>query len=542
MRRSSSFPVGAFLSLLVAFGTGDIILRAAAPFQRIQEEEAVDYYRKWLEEDVVYIITGEERDVFRNLRADDERDRFIEQFWYRRDPDPATSFNEFKEEHYRRIQYANERFTAGVAGWRTDRGRVYIKFGPPDDIQDYPAGSTYVRANHEGGGTTLVNPFQVWRYNWIEGVGTNVEIEFVDPHGGNLYRFARDLQEKDALLFLPLGHTRAELMLGGDKTERIVTRQLGDVDEGMDGISGYAMRSADAPMERLIRQGAIEAAPAFDFTDLKKVVTTRVQFSNLGFQSDYSVFRVDGRRALVPVSVWVSDSELTFERLDSGVQRATVEVYGAVTSLGNHILQEFSEMLVRDKEGEVVAGGKSVAHKSLLLEPGRYKLSIVVRDVNSGKIGTADNSVVVPSAADTLSCSSLLLADGIALASGGETSGSLILGGKYRLLPKAERIVRRPRDLMFYLEFYGAARDQSTDRTYLHLDMRILRDGKPWPSSDEVVEQSSVSAELVGDRVVLAGKVPSTLLEPGLYRLEVFGRDEVNGAESVAGVDFQVEE
>src|SRR5438093_7920755 len=116
--------------------------------------EGDQHYKKWIEQDVVYIISPEERDVFQKLTTDEERDRFIEQFWARRDPDPTTHANEFKEEHYRRIQYANDHFHAGIPGWRTDRGRIYIAFGPPDRIETHPVGGQYLRPQHEGGGQT----------------------------------------------------------------------------------------------------------------------------------------------------------------------------------------------------------------------------------------------------------------------------------------------------------------------------------------------------------------------------------------------------
>jgi len=535
----SSFLFVLLIGLLISITGGQASAYAAALQQN--QEEATDYYKKWLEEEVVYIITAEERDVFLKLQGDAERDEFIEQFWRRRDPDPSTAFNEFKEEHYRRIHYANERFTAGLAGWKTDRGRIYIKFGPPDDIQDHPAGSTYVRPQHEGGGTTLVHPFQVWTYNHIEGIGSNIEIEFVDPRGGNLYRFARDAQEKDALLYLPLGFTTAEKLIGGNKSERITTRQLGDVDEGTDQLTGHTQRSSDAPMERLIRQGEIEAAPSFKFDDLKKIVTARVQYSNLGFESNYSVLRYAGNQALVPVSVWIKDSELTFERLQSGIQRATLELYGAVSTLGNRMLFEFTDMLVREKNGTVPVTGKSAAHKTLTLDPGRYKLSLVVRDVASGKIGTRESAVVVPQASDRLSSSSLMLAHEIRPASQTEDRGSLVLSGKYRLLPNTSGSVRRLQALLYYLELYGARYDQASNEPALTIDMRIIQNGKPLPLSEQLVREHPVSVELLSDRVVLIGKLPSARLGPGAYRLEVLARDRIAAAQTSAAVDFSVE-
>ena len=138
-------------------------------------------YRKWLNEDVAYIITDEERAAFKRLQTDEEREQFIESFWMRRDPTPDTMENEFKEEHYRRIAYANEHYASGIPGWKTDRGRIYITFGPADEIESHPSGGTYERPPEEGGGTTSTFPFEQWRYRYIEDVGSDIIIEFVDP-------------------------------------------------------------------------------------------------------------------------------------------------------------------------------------------------------------------------------------------------------------------------------------------------------------------------------------------------------------------------
>ena len=159
-------------------------------------------YQKWLNEDVVYIITDEERAAFHRLQADEERETFIEQLWLRRDPTPGTLENEFREEHYRRIAYANERFASRIPGWKTDRGRIYITYGPPDEIDDHSSGGTYQRPAEEGGGTTSTFPFQQWRYRYIEGIGSNVIIEFVDPTMTGEFRMTMDPAEKDALRYV----------------------------------------------------------------------------------------------------------------------------------------------------------------------------------------------------------------------------------------------------------------------------------------------------------------------------------------------------
>jgi GWxTD domain-containing protein len=156
-------------------------------------------YSKWVKEDVAYIITDRERAAFKSLQSDPEREHFIEQFWQRRDPTPGTPENEFKEEHYRRIAYSNENFAAVIPGWKTDRGRIYIVYGPPDEKESHPAGGAYRRSAQEGGGTISTFPFEQWRYRFIEGLGTDIVVEFVDPARSGEYRMTMDPSEKNVL-------------------------------------------------------------------------------------------------------------------------------------------------------------------------------------------------------------------------------------------------------------------------------------------------------------------------------------------------------
>jgi GWxTD domain-containing protein len=142
-------------------------------------------YQKWLEEDVVYIITAAERQAFEHLNTDAERDRFIDEFWSRRNPAPGDTLNPLKEEHYRRIAFANERFAAAVPGWKSDRGRVYIVFGPPDEIESHPsvAGSA---------------PSELWRYEHVEGRGA-MTFDFVDSALTGEYRLMVEPEQRNAL-------------------------------------------------------------------------------------------------------------------------------------------------------------------------------------------------------------------------------------------------------------------------------------------------------------------------------------------------------
>ena len=162
-----------------------------------------------------------ERETFLKLSTNEERENFIENFWLRRDPTPDTPENEFKEEHFRRIAYANEHYASGEPGWKTDRGRIYIIWGKPDDIDAHPSGGSYNRTPEEGGGSTSTYPFETWTYNYLETIGNNVKLEFVDKSGTNEYRLTTDPGEKDALLYVPgAGLSEMEAYGMADKSQR----------------------------------------------------------------------------------------------------------------------------------------------------------------------------------------------------------------------------------------------------------------------------------------------------------------------------------
>src|ERR1700722_15059530 len=160
-------------------------------------------YKKWLDEDVIYIISPEERSAFVHLQTNEEREQFIEAFWQRRNPDPDSPENTFKEEHYRRIAYTNEHYASGIPGWKTDRGRIYIIWGPPDEKEEHTQGDQWTRPMDQGGGTTSTYAYEDWTYRYAEGLGENFEMEFVDPTGTGEFHLTMDPSEKDALLNVP---------------------------------------------------------------------------------------------------------------------------------------------------------------------------------------------------------------------------------------------------------------------------------------------------------------------------------------------------
>src|SRR6266481_2075142 len=223
------------------------------------KQEVSSSYKKWLNEDVAYIITDEERAAFKQLSNDEERDNFIEAFWQRRDPTPDTVENEFKEEHYRRIAYANERFSSGIPGWRTDRGRIYIMWGKPDQIESHSAGSTYNRPMTEGGGQTTVYGFDDWTYHYMEGIGQNITIEFVDPTGTGEYHITMDPGEKDAMSHVPGGGPSLLESMGMSTQAARFTRSDGSTAPlGPGGSSGLESQNEFTRLEQFAK---VQAPP-----------------------------------------------------------------------------------------------------------------------------------------------------------------------------------------------------------------------------------------------------------------------------------------
>src|SRR5215831_1143508 len=299
-----------------------------------EQENASRVFRKWLNQDVAYIITDEERATFKRLQTDEEREQFIEQFWLRRDPTPDTVENEFKEDHYARIAYANERFASGIPGWKTDRGRIYILYGKPAEIESHAAGGTYERPIQEGGGTTSTFPFEIWRYRYIEGIGNEVILEFVDPTMSGEYHLTTDPNEKDALLRVPgAGLTFDEQINGTDKGNRI--NGLGN--PGMFGQpSAIGNSMYGNQFDRIALMANIFRPPEIKFKDLEAIVTTKLSFNLLPFRFRTDFVRVTEDSDLTPITILMQNKDLAFQE-QQGSHRAVVNFFGKITGITGRI-------------------------------------------------------------------------------------------------------------------------------------------------------------------------------------------------------------
>src|SRR5438132_4896710 len=349
--------------------------------QRSRElESASRALRKWLDEDVSYIITNQERAAFKALKTDEEREQFIEQFWLRRDPTPDTVDNEFKEEHYARIAYANERFASGIPGWKTDRGRIYIIYGKADEIESHPSGGTYDRPIEEGGGTTSTFPFEIWRYRYIEGIGNEVLLEFVDPTMSGEYRMTIDPSEKDALLHVPgAGLTFDEQFLGLDKSQRL---------NGNGASLGNALgnTSRNNPFDRLQLMADIFKPPQIKFKDLEAIITTKLSYNLLPFRFRTDFVRVTEESVLTPVTILLQNKDLAFQEQDT-VHKFTGHVLIKVTGVNGRpapggTIEDSIELSIPDSLFKQQLESVSLYQKVIPLRPALYKIDIVVKDMN----------------------------------------------------------------------------------------------------------------------------------------------------------------
>ncbi len=509
---------------------------------RSDREEAEDYYRKWLEQDVVYIITDEEREVFLNLTTPDEKDNFIEQFWFRRDADPETAENGFREEHYRRIAYANDHFSVGAPGWKTDRGRIYIIHGPPDSIEHHDQGEQYYRPSTEGRGVTTTYAWQLWYYRRLEGIGEGLEIEFVDKTMSGHYVLARDEMDKDAFLWVPgLGLTEAERLGGATKAERIGTRTMANFASRRGGNPLRMFRQKDELFERLRRYTMLQAAPEIKFKDLEGIVDVQIYYNNLPFRVRHDLIRVTSEDYLVPVTWFFNSQEFTYQSAGD-VEIASLNVYGRVETMTRHKVYAFDdEVILTRRAGESRAAHGSVYQRGIPLKPGRYKMIAVVRDTHGGKIGTLQLGIHVPTPREStaLEVSPVILADRVQPAKQGEFITDPFVLGSVKVYPSPDNRFRRGQPLGFYFEVYNVSADQQTLEADLNLDLRLFKDGReislPFQDLHRLLHRYS-------DRFFAGSMLNTQPLEPGQYQMRIAVTDKIAGVSDEQVLKFQIVE
>jgi GWxTD domain-containing protein len=485
------------------------------------EESKKKIYQDWVSKDVAYIITSDEVKAYKKLTTDEERENFIENFWRRRDPDPDTEENEYREEYFERIAYANEKYASGIPGWKTDRGRIYITFGKPDSVESHPSGGSYDRPSYEGGGSTTTYPFETWFYRHLDNVGDGIEIEFVDPTGTGEYRIARNADEKDALLQIPgAGLTLNEQLGLGDKGDRI---------SGNNGQNNNYQRAQDSPFARLELITNLQRPPQVKFADLEKLAGEVPGLINADNSIDFDLrvdfFRQSEDRVVATFTVQADNKELVFENF-GGLPTARMNVFGKVTAVSGKRSGVFEDSVSTSSTPDELAqvkDRKSVYQKAIALQPGTYKVNVSIRDVSTGKTGLRSLGFTVPRyETEKLSTSTLILATRLYQTTEKDIGGQFIIGDK-KVIPNVSGNYKKGQEVGIYMQVYNAGIDQTTLRPSVDVEYILMKDGKQILTQKEDWNGLSDS----GQRLTLARLLPTAGMSPGDYELKIKIRDLV---------------
>ena len=475
-------------------------------------------YKKWLTEDVGYIISDEERKAFKTLQTDEERDQFMEQFWLRRDPTPDTEENEYREEHYRRIAYANQYFASGIPGWKSDRGMIYIKYGPPDE-RDQHNGGTEQRSFQEGGGETSMFPYEQWRYRYIEGFPPNVEIEFVDTTMTGEFRMTMDPSEKDALTMVPgAGLTMCEQMGQCSKTSRFSRTDGTHMGTPMGGAESANMNE----FTRLEQFAKLQAPPAVKFKDLEAAVNSTIKYNLLPMKVRADFIPVTGSSVLSNITIQFDRKDLQFKQ-KGGVSTAAVNIYARITSLARRPVNWFEDVVTVDIPTDMLqqaVQGSSIYQKTLPLQPGRYRLNIAAKDTVGGNTTNFEMALDVPRLEDDrLGQSSLILADVLEKVPTKSIGTGPFVIGTSKVRPRMGDTFKREEKLGIYLQLYNFEADEKTKKADGTVEYVITKNG----SNEKVFEYTEEVSAISGgaSQIVIEKLLPLQSMEPGQYTLRM---------------------
>ncbi len=463
--------------------------------------ERGDAYARWLTEEVGPIATEAERQAYLKLKTNEEREKFIHYFWDLRDPNSDTEENEYRDEYYERIAYANEHYSSGKPGWKTDRGRIYIKFGKPDDIESHPSGGTYQRMSYEGGGSISAYPFEKWFYRYLPGVGSGVEIEFVDPTGSGEYRIARSPNEKNALAH---GLAPADSFDSGYRREQDSPFAISE-----------KLRNLEQPPELARRTpGGTTGGPIIDDNPL-----------NFDIRADF--FKVSDGRVLTAFTLQTENKDLAFKD-SGGLQTARLNIFGKILTVTERRVGDFEDSVTTNAtiaELTEARDKRSAYSKVVVLAPGHYRADVMVRDTVSGATGIRHFGFQVPKYEDhKLSTSSLILASKLESMDGKLATGPFVIG-QTKVIPNLTGFFQKGQAVGVYLELYNAGIDQTTLRPSVDVEYSLLKDGK------EVSRQAEDWRGIAdsGQRLRLARLIDTRGLEAGAYEILVRINDRVSG-------------
>ena len=515
--------------------------------RKATKEELKGPYKKWLDEDVRWIITDEEQKTFKSLANDEERDSFIEQFWQRRNPNPDSNDNEYRDEYYARIAYANEHFAAGEPGWMTDRGHIYIAYGKPDNIDSHPSGGSYDRPTDEGGGETSTFPFEVWHYRYLEGIGDNIDIEFVDTCMCGEYHATIDRSEKDALKHVPgAGLTQYEEMGQAKKADRFTGGGLEQLGAGPTSSSQQSKE-----FDRLDTFAKLFAPPPVKFADLDDFLTSSKILTGPPFlfdvRTDY--VKLTNETVMVPVTMQIRQGDLTYSTKE-GDSKGTVNILGRVSTITHRIVYTFEDTVNVETPSDLLEREKNnmrVYWQAIPLPPGHYKLEIAIKDVNNvDHVGTWRRSIDVPEFDDDrLASSSLILASDMERVPSKDVGAGNFVIGNTKVVPRVPPTFSSPvtyhraQNLNFWMQVYnlGIGENKKNDAT---IDYQVL----DLATNKEILAMHESAAKLNpnADQLTLEKTMPLASLEPGKYQVTIKVNDGVSKQQIAQSAPFTVEQ
>jgi GWxTD domain-containing protein len=491
-------------------------------------------YGPWLSDDVPDIISEDERRVFLGLSTNEEREQFIEIFWNKRNPEPQSPVNTVKEEHYRRLAYADEHFASGIPGRKSDRGRIYIIWGPPDEIESHPTGGTYERPPGQGSGSSNAYAWELWRYRHLEGIGENVEIEFVDPSGSGEYHITNDPCEKDALARIPgAGPSLSEMLGQATKADRFTNSNGTTCPVALGGR--MAGKDEFDSLERYFR---VQHAPEH-LNELAERITSRMVGNQLPFEYRVDFLRATSNTVLVPITLQLHNRDISYQS-KQGVESAVLDLYGRVTDPGGRVVQTFEEVISRDVPESLFQSSRdlySIYQKSVPLRAGLYRLDIVIKDTQSGNIGILGTALRVPHfEEDKLDASSLILADQIEPVASRQIGAGQFILDSYKVRPSLSREFSGADKLGIYLQLYNLRLDDTSHKTKVSVAYRITKDQREVWHDVETPDHLHQG----GEQLTIERFISVSSLTPGNYTIEVTGIDLLTNETVIRSSDFTV--
>jgi hypothetical protein len=392
----------------------------------------------------------------------------------------------------------------------------------------------------EGGGQTTTYSYEDWRYRHMDGIGDNIIIEFVDPSETGEYHMTMDPGEKDAMAKVGgEGASLLEQMGLSSKQARFSRTDGSTAPLGMSNLNGGSGMESDNEFDRLSQFAKVQAAPPVKFKDLEEVVSSRILRNQISFATQYDYMRITGDTILVPVTVQIQNKQMTFKNRD-GVNSATLNLFGRITTLTGRIVQTFEDVIQRDFPNSLLEPslkGFSIYQKAVPLRPGLYRLDLVIKDVNSGNVGVLNSRLAVPNIPDDkLEASSLILADQMEPVSSKDVGVGQFVLGSTKVRPKLDAEFHSDQALGIYMQFYNLKTDETTHKNNMSLDVKVTQGDKT--ISDDV--KTGVELQQTGEQITFAQAIAPKTLPPGKYKIEIQATDHVTNQMISRSADFTV--